>query len=126
MDVVVDASSLAAILFDEPAGPVTAERLAGCNLIAPSLLPYELANIARRKSLAEPDRATEIAAQIRGYNGFAIQERRCSQSAVMALALEIGLSAYDASYLLLATQLGAELITLDWELERAWVTKIGA
>jgi predicted nucleic acid-binding protein len=35
------------------------------------------------------------------------------------LALETGLSAYDASYLLVAQILGAELVTLDAELATA-------
>ncbi len=35
------------------------------------------------------------------------------------LATETGLTAYDASYLWLARQLGAELVTLDQQLARA-------
>jgi predicted nucleic acid-binding protein len=37
----------------------------------------------------------------------------------LELALDSGLTVYDASYLWLARQLGAELVTLDKELGRA-------
>lgn len=39
---------------------------------------------------------------------------------VLALALETGLTAYDAAYLWLARESGAELVTLDAQLEKAW------
>lgn len=39
--------------------------------------------------------------------------------AVASLALETGLTAYDASYLWLAKQLRVELVTLDKQLARA-------
>jgi predicted nucleic acid-binding protein len=38
---------------------------------------------------------------------------------IVELALETGLTAYDASYLWLARHLGAELVTLDKALETA-------
>ena len=38
---------------------------------------------------------------------------------VVALALETGLTAYDASYLWLARRLGLELVTLDKALQAA-------
>jgi len=38
---------------------------------------------------------------------------------VLDLAARTGLTAYDASYLWLARQLGADLVTLDRQLERA-------
>ena len=38
---------------------------------------------------------------------------------VVELALETGLTAYDASYLWLARQFGADLVTLDKALDKA-------
>ena len=40
-------------------------------------------------------------------------------SAIVQLALETGLSTYDASYLWLARRLGAPLVTFDERLRRA-------
>lgn len=45
--------------------------------------------------------------------------------AVVGIALAAGLSAYDASHLWLAEQLGAELVTLDRKLEAAALARGG-
>lgn len=39
---VVDASAVAALLFGEPEAAAVAERLRGCDLAAPALLPFEI------------------------------------------------------------------------------------
>jgi predicted nucleic acid-binding protein len=55
---VVDASALGALLFGEPYGAAIAERLQrlrGAELIAPALLPFEVANICVRKMRRHPE-----------------------------------------------------------------------
>ncbi len=56
---------------------------------------------------------------LRGRLG--VQDVAVDHDAVVALALTTGLTTYDASYLWLARQLGAELVTLDRQLDAAAV-----
>jgi predicted nucleic acid-binding protein len=51
---VVDASAAAMVLFGEPGAEKAAAALDGHELHAPSLLPCEMASVARKKALAHP------------------------------------------------------------------------
>ena len=119
--VVVDASALAAVMFGEPEGDQVAGRLEGAALFAPTLLAFELASVARKKARLHPARAVEILRALskaldprRG-----IEWRAVDHGDVALLALETGLSTYDATYLWLAGGLGADLVTLDATLAAA-------
>lgn len=116
--VVVDASAMAAILFGEPAAEEVMERLDGSDLAAPSLLPYELANVAGGKVR----RGASTDAVIAGLEIFAAMHvvlHGPDALSVFRLAIRSGLTAYDAAYLWLARSLSADLVTLDAKLERA-------
>ena len=119
---VVDASALAAVTFREPAGPAIRDRLASMQLAAPHLLAYELTNTALMKLRRHPDQAVVIRTGLAGVLGddFAIYWSDVDYRAVVDLALQTGLTAYDAAYLWLADHLDAHLVTLDTELERAY------
>jgi predicted nucleic acid-binding protein len=118
---VVDASALAALLFGEPEADGVARQLDGARLVAPGLLAYELANVCLVKCRRHPDQREALLAgyELRGRLG--IQEMAVDHAAALALALTTGLTVYDASYLWLARQLGAELVTLDKVLGRVAV-----
>ena len=47
---VVDASALAALLFDEPEAGAIADRLEDANLVAPALLGFEIASVCLKKT----------------------------------------------------------------------------
>jgi len=119
--VVVDASALAAIAFNEPAGAGLAERLHGCRVTAPHLLRYELANVAWKKIRRDPSKSVQVAAALadalRDDNGVACMD--VDPVDVLLIAAETGLTAYDASYIYLAGVLGADLVTLDDRLASA-------
>jgi predicted nucleic acid-binding protein len=68
---------------------------------------------------APPDRREALLAAFRLRDRLAIQAMEVDHAATLGIALTTGLAAYDASYLWLARQLGAELVTLDGELQRA-------
>lgn len=118
---VVDASALAAIAFNEPLAAETTERLANRELVAPRLLAYELANAAVRKVAKHPEQAALIRAGLERAlaDDVAIVWSDVEPGPVLDLAVETGLTAYDASYLWLARHLDADLITLDAELAAA-------
>jgi predicted nucleic acid-binding protein len=118
---VVDASALAAIAFNEPLAGDVVRRLANRELVAPRLLAYELTNTAWRKTRKYPQQAAAIRAGLDRTlaDDFAIVWSDVEPAAVLDLALEMNLTAYDASYLWLARHLQAELVTLDAELADA-------
>ena len=60
--VVVDASALAALVFDEREGDAVAKQLEGATVFAPSLLKLELANTALKKARRHKSDATSPSA----------------------------------------------------------------
>jgi predicted nucleic acid-binding protein len=115
---VVDASALAALLFGEPPGPNVASRLGGKRLFAPSLLRYELANVCSRKIQTAPGKEKILLSALDLFYDLGIQEVQIPPGELIPIAQATGLTAYDAAYLWLARELGAELVTLDHELDK--------
>jgi predicted nucleic acid-binding protein len=113
VDKVVDASALAALLFNEPAGESIAERIEGASLYAPPILEIELANICWKKNRRDPGHAEARRAALLRYPMFAIKIVQTEMVPTVDLASDTGLTAYDAAYLLVAHIVGAELVTLD-------------
>ncbi len=109
-DRVVDASVLGARTFNEPTAS-EADRLIGeSRIIAPLILVYELTNIARKKILLEP--AQEESALEAALN-LDILWFPVDHLEVLRLALETGLTTYDASYLYVSQSTGVPLVTFD-------------
>ena len=116
---VVDASALAALLFGEPEAESVAEQLGDARLVAPALLGFELANVCLIKARRHPEQRPALTAAFRLRHQLAIEEVAVDHDRTLELATTNGLTAYDASYLWLTRQLGAELVTLDQQLARA-------
>ena len=116
---VVDASAVAAVLFDEPeAAPVVA-GIAGL-LLAPSLLRYEIASVCAVKLRREPKSARPTLLRYRLLSGLDIEYVDPEWESLPLLARQWDISAYDAAYLQLALQRGAPLVTLDVRLAAAY------
>ena len=115
-DSVVDASVFAAAYFRE-SHELEAQRLiTGQDMVAPTLVNYEMASIARRKAAATPQQARIILDDLRDFLQFHIHRLDVDFPQVVDLSLLTGLSTYDASYLYLARQLNLPLITFDRQL----------
>ena len=116
---VVDASAVAAVVFDEPeAAPVIA-TITGA-LIAPGLLRYELASICATKLAREPQRAKLILARYGLLTRLDVDYADPDWESLPLLARRWGISAYDAAYLQLALAHKAPLVTLDSRLAKAY------
>lgn len=116
---VVDASALAAVLFNEPeAAPILASVTGA--LIAPGLIRYELASVCTGKTIRHPERAEEIDARYCLLGRLALVLLEPDWDHLPALARRWQLSAYDAAYLQLALARKASLVTLDARLAAAW------
>ncbi len=117
---VVDASVLAAFLFGEPRRDEARSLLGDHELYAPTLLPYELTNIASRKIRDYPDQRESLIEALE--IGLSLSELTLIEvdfDAVLSLSLKTDLTAYDASYLLLSRRLSASLLTFDETLQSA-------
>lgn len=116
---VVDASAIAAVVFGEAEGEAVQARLSGSRLIAPALLPFELASVCAKKLKHHPGQAKAILAQWRALREVPIELCGVDFDAVVRLAHASRLTAYDASYLWLARDRRAALVTLDARLAAA-------
>ena len=116
---VVDASAVAAVVFNEPDADAVLDQLGDRRLIAPSLLPYELGNVFVVKMRRYPELGKKIGQAFSLFEMMDVQpvDVLCEDAA--GLALETDLTAYDAAYLWLARRLNVRLITLDRKLAAA-------
>ena len=116
---VVDASALGALVFGEPEAETVAKRLFKATLVAPQLLWFELASIAFKKVARHPGLAEQIREAFQMASRLAIEILSVDHLEVIGLAAQARLTTYDASYLWLARETGAKLITLDKRLLKA-------
>ncbi|MGH8499501.1 MAG: type II toxin-antitoxin system VapC family toxin [Methylococcales bacterium] len=116
---VVDASALAAVLFNEPGAGRAAAKLTDATLVAPTLLNYEVASICLKKLKLHPKQRKEILAAYRLAKNLAIEFVELDYEAVLELAELCKLTIYDAAYLWLAKTLSADVVTLDRQLAKA-------
>jgi predicted nucleic acid-binding protein len=119
--VVPDASALALVVFGAPDAEDVSRQLDGAALFAPTLLRYELQNVARKECSRQPHRRREVLAALdRVLDSRAgIVWLDPDPADVVILAEMTGLTTYDASYLCLAGLLEADLVTRDRALAAA-------
>jgi predicted nucleic acid-binding protein len=116
---VVDASAVAALLFNEPdAGRVFA-RIDGHTLVAPDLLRFEVASVCLKKIRKDPRRRDVLLGAFRLLERLDVDWTHVELEATVELADETGLTVYDACYLWVARLLRCELVTLDKRLAAA-------
>jgi predicted nucleic acid-binding protein len=116
---VIDASALVALLFAEPSAPQVADKIRGCDLIAPALLDFEVVNTCLSKMRRQPLLGEVLLDAYAVRSQIRIETMEVDHTAVLALAQRTGLTGYDANYLPLARTLSVELVTLDRKLAEA-------
>ena len=122
---VVDASALIAVLLVEAKAEAVVSRLTDRKLAAPSLISFEIAAVCAMRLRRDRQRASLFREALRVFEDLNVATWPVDIFAVFELADGTGLTAYDASYLWLARELGAELVTLDAELQRAYDAMTG-
>jgi predicted nucleic acid-binding protein len=110
---------LAALLFGEADAAALAARLEGARLATPALLGCEIANVCLTKMRRHPHQREKLLAAFGLAGRLAVETVAADHAGALALAEKARLTAYDASYLWLARQIGAELVTLDRRLTKA-------
>ena len=120
MTLVVDASVVVAALVDVGEVGTWAERvLASGPIVAPHLLPVEVASALRRAAAAR-DISDDIATlALEDLLDLSIALRPFAEQADRIWALRATVTPYDASYVALAEALDVPLATLDRRLIRA-------
>jgi predicted nucleic acid-binding protein len=112
---VVDCSVIAAAVFAEAQCEQAWETLAGKSLHAPWLIDIEMGSVALRKS---HPRESDVARA--GLGHFEdMTSPGIDVTALVQLASRYQLTAYDAAYLLVASELRAPLLTFDQKLGSA-------
>jgi predicted nucleic acid-binding protein len=115
---VIDASVMAAWCFREPRAREALALLKEAELHAPLLLAFELTSIARRKVMVYPERAASVIEGLRTALALPVHLNEVDHIAVVRLALDTGLTTYDACYLYLAQSIGTSLATFDEKLAK--------
>ncbi len=117
---VIDASAAVALLVDAgPDGAWADDTLVGQQLVAPHLMPVEVANILRRAA-ARGELSWDAAALAHAdLLALGIDLFPYEPFSGRVWELRENLAAYDAWYVALAEALGARLATLDAALARA-------
>ncbi|MDX6555847.1 MAG: hypothetical protein QOD86_2042 [Miltoncostaeaceae bacterium] len=112
-------AAVAALVDDGPVGRWAAELLSTGPLVAPHLLPAEVANVLRRRALAgaiSDERASEAHAALEHLDVRLVPYEHVAER---AWTLRGAVTAYDAWYVAVAEDLDVPLVTLDRRLARA-------
>jgi predicted nucleic acid-binding protein len=121
--VVVDASAVGAIFFQEPEAALIEKRLANRIWVAPALLDYEIGSIYLKKLKLYPKLRPQLESCLRVFFETQIERVEISIASVIPVAEKFGLTIYDASYFWLAGALDIDLFTLDKALLSAWAKR---
>jgi predicted nucleic acid-binding protein len=119
VDRVVDASAFGALLFGESAKSWVQDQTTGEVLVAPKILHFELGNVCWVKMRRNPDAADAL---LTAWTGWVSEPPVTVVDVDLIDALQLArahhLTFYDASYLWLAQDRTADLISLDRQLVR--------
>lgn len=118
--VVIDASAIAAFLFNEPSAARLRKRLANeRTLHAPHLLDLEVTQVLRRAVGQGTLKETVAAARLTDLQLLPLTRYSHTPFLKRIWELRTNVTAYDAAYIALAEALAAPLITTDKPLSRA-------
>jgi len=118
---VVDCSALAAVVFEEDWAAEVVPQLKGRRLIAPALLPFELAQVYTTKMRRQPAQSAILLDQfVAALGGLTLDLEPVGFDELPGLAEQHGLSCYDAAYLWLVLAHQAPLVTFDRKLAAAY------
>lgn len=118
--VVPDASAIVALLIEAGDASIWVGRsLRGARLVAPSLMPFEVANVLRRHELAGIIDTSYASLALTALTRHPVDLWPLESVAARAWSLRHTVTFYDATYIALAEQVGAPLVTLDRRLAQA-------
>ena len=113
MNVLIDASALMPVLIDEPDKEYIFSATTDCELVAPSVLPYEIGNALTRLKRREILNDKQIIAAYNNFLKIPLRLLDVDIENALRLACKYNIYAYDAYYLEMACRLNLPLLTLD-------------
>jgi predicted nucleic acid-binding protein len=113
MDIVADASAVLAVVLNEAARDSTIRNTAGCGIVAPEILPYEVGNalvVVRKKGRLTDH---EVLRAFDSAQRIAVTLLPVTIPRAVKLAMQFGIYAYDAYYLQCCIENRLPLLSLD-------------
>lgn len=116
---VLDSSVLSAFVYQEPNAHIALASMQTYALVAPAILPLEVANVAMNKLRRKLASAEDLGKQLGDFDFSCVSLQPVDALEAFTLAAHYKLSSYDASYLWLAGRLMAPLLSFDQKLLKA-------
>lgn len=113
MKIVADANTFLAVALNEPEREQIIQMTVGHALVAPEVLPFEIANALTAMGKRGILESEEILSAWEAANAAAVQLRESDTKLTLDIASTFGIYAYDAYYLECALMTHAPLLTLD-------------
>lgn len=118
MKIVADTNTFLAVALREPEKDILTSLVAGHELIAPEVLPFELGNALSSMVKRGALEAASVAAAWEMLESIPVELRRISMAHALEIAAEHRIYAYDAYFLECALKHRAPLLTLDKGMQR--------
>jgi predicted nucleic acid-binding protein len=113
MNVLIDASALMPILINEPEKEYIVNVTKNCELLAPSMLPYEIGNALTRLKKRQILDEKQIIVAYNDFRKIPLRLLEVDFENALKIACQYVIYAYDAYYLETAYRLNLPLLTLD-------------
>ena len=118
MNVLIDASALMPILINEPEKEYIVNETKNCDLLAPSIMPYEIGNALTRLKKRQILDEKQILAAYNEFKRIPLRLLEVDIEQALKIACRYAIYAYDAYYLELACRLNLRLLTLDGSIKK--------
>ena len=118
MDVLIDASALMPILINEPEKEELINATKNCELLAPSILPYEIGNASTRLKRRQILTENQIIHSFNGFMNIPLRLIDVDIENALKIACKYSIYAYDAYYLEIAYRFNLPLLTLDGPMKK--------
>jgi predicted nucleic acid-binding protein len=113
MNILIDASALMPILINEPEKEYIINTTKNCELLAPSILPYEIGNAFSRLKRRQILNERQVYAAYNDFKKIPLRLLEIDIENALKIACKYSIYAYDAYYLDIASRLNLPLLTLD-------------
>jgi len=118
MNVLIDASALMPILINEPEKEYIVNTTRNCELLTPSMLPYEIGNALTRLKRRQILNEKQIIAVYNDFKKIPLRLLDVNIENALEIACKYSIYAYDAYYLEAASRLHLPLLTLDVQMKK--------